>query len=107
MAVFVDDMRANFGRMVMCHMIAHTHEELLGMVDKIGMQRKWIQYEGQPDEHFDISLSMRAKAVKNGAIETTWRRLGCMIAVRKRIGVLPKPKDAEAELLKLREAVSA
>lgn len=79
MAVYVDDMQAPFGNMIMCHMWADTLEELLAMADKIGVQRKWIQ--GHPElsfgkhknaswVHFDIALTKRAKAVKAGAIET-------------------------------------
>ena len=75
MSVYVDNMKAGYGRMTMCHMIADTPEELLAMVDKIGVQRKWIQYEGQYNEHFDICLSKKASAVKHGAIEVTMREL--------------------------------
>lgn len=64
MAVYVDNMRAKFGRMILCHMIADTTEELLQMVDKIGVK---------PDEHFDISLVKRSSAIFHGAIEITWR----------------------------------
>ena len=46
MSVYVDDMEAAFGRMKMCHMIADTPQELLAMVDRIGVQRKWIQDAG-------------------------------------------------------------
>lgn len=73
MTVYVDDMKARYGRMVMCHMAADSTEELLEMADRIGVQRKWIQHPGEPKEHFDISLSKRALAVKAGAIECTWR----------------------------------
>ena len=83
MTVYVDDMRAPFGRMVMCHMLADTTEELLAMADTIGVARKWIQYPGTHREHFDISLSKRAEAVKHGAVEITWRQTG-QIARRKR-----------------------
>lgn len=76
MSVYVDDMRASFGRMVMCHMIADTTEELLAMADKIGVQRKWIQKAGTHYEHFDIALNKRALAVQHGAIEITWREAG-------------------------------
>lgn len=70
MTVYVDDMRAPFGRMIMCHMIADSTNELLEMADKIGVQRKWIQYPGVVDrEHFDISVTKRALAVKLGAVE--------------------------------------
>lgn len=82
MTVFVDTMRAPFGRMIMCHMIADTKEELLQMADQIGVQRKWIQYEGTYKEHFDISLGKRALAIKAGAVEITWRELANKIRER-------------------------
>ena len=71
MAVYVDNMEARFGRMIMCHMIADTKEELLEMVRKIGVNPKWIQDEDQYSEHFDISKAKRALAVKHGAVEIT------------------------------------
>jgi hypothetical protein len=76
-------MRAKFGRMVMCHMIADTTAELLAMADRIGVARRWIQHPGNPRrEHFDICLSKRKLAVKHGAVEIEWRDLP---AVRARI----------------------
>jgi hypothetical protein len=75
MAVYVDDMSADYRGMKMCHMSADSTEELLAMVDRIGVQRKWLQSAGTWKEHFDICLSKRAKAVKAGAIEVTMRQL--------------------------------
>lgn len=75
MSVYVDDFRAQFGNMKMCHMIADTQQELLDMADKIGVQQKWLQYRGTYKEHFDIALSKRVLAVKNGAKEITGREL--------------------------------
>jgi hypothetical protein len=75
MTVYVDDMRAPFGRMKMCHMLADTTEELLAMADQIGVARKWLQKAGTPREHFDIALSKRALAVKAGAVEIDRHRL--------------------------------
>ena len=75
MSVFVDDMQAPFGRMVMCHMIADTRAELLEMADQIGVARKWIQQRGRAGEHFDICKKMRAKAVMKGAVEITMLEL--------------------------------
>ena len=69
MAVYVDDMRAPFGRMIMCHMIADDDAELRAMADRIGVQRRWHQYPGTPRSHFDICLSKRALAVAAGAVE--------------------------------------
>lgn len=66
----------------MCHMIADTTEELLQMVDKIGVQRKWIQDAGTWEEHFDVCLSAKAKAIKAGATEITMMSLGRMLAKR-------------------------
>lgn len=95
MSCYVDDMRASFGRMKMCHLIADTEEELLTLVDVIGVQRKWRQGVPGWDDHFDIALSKRSLAVQAGAIEISWRTLGIMIAVRKRTGVLPSPEEAD------------
>ncbi len=69
MAVYVDNMRAAYRRMKMCHMVADTTDELLEMVDKIGVDRRWIQKADTAEEHFDIALSKRAMAVKSGAVE--------------------------------------
>ena len=73
MAVYVDNMQAKYGRLVMCHMVADTKEELLQMVDKIGVKRKWIQDEGLYSEHFDICMQKRKLAVSFGAVEITMR----------------------------------
>lgn len=74
MAVYVDDMRAGFGRMVMCHMVADTEAELHAMAEKIGLDRKWYQYpEKSRYPHYDISLTKRALAVMAGAVEIKQR----------------------------------
>jgi hypothetical protein len=59
--------------MKMCHMVADTTEELIQMVDAIGVQRKWIQAPGTANEHFDICLSKRKKAISLGAVEIGFR----------------------------------
>jgi hypothetical protein len=82
-SVYVDDMKAPFGRMIMCHMIADTSEELHAMAASIGVARKWCQYPDSPREHYDICLAMRAKAVKLGAKEITWGELGRMSLTRR------------------------
>ena len=74
MTVYVDDMRAPFGRMRMCHMIADTDQELRDMADKIGVAQKWHQ-----GDHFDICLSKRSLAVKLGAKEISRMELGRII----------------------------
>jgi hypothetical protein len=76
-------MEAQFGRMIMCHMIADTTEELLEMADKIGVQRKWIQYPGTFREHFDIAKDKKRKALLYGAKLITWTEYGRMVNARK------------------------
>lgn len=93
--VYVDDMRAPFGRMLMCHMIADTSEELVAMAEAIGVSRKWIQYAGTPKEHFDIALTKREKALLLGARQITMRQLSYMHRWRRLTGHLCKPEEAE------------
>lgn len=85
--VYVDDMRASFGRMVMCHMLADCDEELLAMADRIGVARRWHQYPGTPRSHFDIALSKRALAVAAGAGEITWRQSGLVSMHRRQVAL--------------------
>ncbi|MGU3384460.1 DUF4031 domain-containing protein [Methylobacterium sp. D53M] len=79
MTCYVDQPIFPFGRMVMCHLWADSLGELLAMVDRIGVDRKWIQ--GHPDlsfgkhrnaswVHFDIAKGKRALAIQAGALET-------------------------------------
>lgn len=78
MAVYVDNAKHPFGRLLMCHMWADTRAELFAMADRIGVQRKWFQRPAGLGvagmdaswEHFDIAQSKRAMAVAAGAIET-------------------------------------
>ena len=84
MTVYVDDMRARFGRMIMCHMVADTSEELHAMAWCIGVQRKWCQYADTYKEHYDICLSRRQLAVAAGAMEITWEEVGRMEREKRR-----------------------
>lgn len=94
MTVYVDDMKAGFGRMIMCHMIADTDEELHAMADRIGVARKWFQKPGTATRHYDIALSKRALAVQAGAMEITWKMTGWMTGERRKTGALPTMEQA-------------
>lgn len=69
MTVYVDDMAAPYGRMVMFHMVADTDDELHAMADKIGVARRWHQKAGTVHSHYDICKAKRALAVSHGAVE--------------------------------------
>lgn len=86
--VYIDNFNAPFGRMRMCHMIADTTKELLDMCNKIGVQIKWIQYPGTPNEHFDICLSKKVRALDFGAKEINFREYASMVNNREQTGQL-------------------
>jgi hypothetical protein len=99
MACYIDDMhRYPIGQykvgkytMKMSHMIADTDEELHAMAARIGVARRWHQ-----GDHYDVSLGKRALAVKEGAIEITYRQCGLMASNRKATGSLGDPATAHA-----------
>jgi hypothetical protein len=94
MTVYVDDMRAQYGNMVMCHMLADTDAELHSMAAKIGVARHWHQAPPKHDSHYDIARTKRALAFAAGAIAITWRQAGAMAMRRRVTGSLGSPDDA-------------
>lgn len=90
MAVYVDNMQAPYGRMVMCHMLADTSDELHAMAERIGVARRWVQYPGTAKEHFDICQSKRAKAVAAGAVEIDVRDMARIVRQKR----APTPERA-------------
>lgn len=104
MAVYVDDMAAPYGRITMCHMIADSSAELLAMADRIGVARRWIQKPGTASEHFDIARSKRALAIREGAIEITWRQASAMSMLRRMGLPMGPPETAEARWKAVRQA---
>lgn len=89
MTVYVDTMRARFRRMIMCHMIADSDEELRAMADKIGVAQRWHQ-----GDHFDICDSKRLLAMQAGAALITWKQCAAMTMRRRITGKLGSPDDA-------------
>ena len=87
-------MRAKFGRMIFCHMVADSPEELLEMVDLIGVKRKWIQNKNTWREHFDITVGKKKLAVKAGAMEVSMMELGRILSRRRNDLFSPYHRDA-------------
>jgi len=85
MTVYVDDMYkypiGQFGRMKMSHMVADTLPELHAMADKIGLARKWFQ----KGDHYDVSISLRAKAIAAGAVEIPYDANVALIARKAKL----------------------
>lgn len=96
MTVYVDDMRAPFGRMKMCHMVADSDAELHAMATRIGVARRWHQSPPQHDSHYDIAQTKRKQALELGAVQVTLRQLSAMVMRRRVTGSLGLPVDAEA-----------
>lgn len=94
MAVYVDDMAAPYGRLIMCHLIADTDDELHAMAERIGVARKWHQAPPRHASHYDIAKGKRAMAVAAGAIEITQRQAAAMLARRRKTGELGAPGEA-------------
>ena len=74
MPVYVDTARHRYGRMIMCHMLADTPDELHAMADRIGVARRWYQSHASTP-HYDICKAKRELAVGAGAVEVTRRDL--------------------------------
>lgn len=67
MSVYVDTARNKYHRMVMCHLMADSLEELHAFAAQLGMKQEWYQPVSTP--HYDLSLARRAMALKLGAVE--------------------------------------
>lgn len=73
MPVYVDKARNKFRRMIMCHMLADTPEELHAMAKKLSLQTRWFQHAGTP--HYDLALNKRKQALLLGAVEIERREV--------------------------------
>jgi signal recognition particle subunit SEC65 len=77
MAVYVDDAKNPYGRMLMSHMAADSLEELHEMADMVGLQRKWFQDSLLP--HYDLCQSKKRIAIHHGAIKVSTKELIAII----------------------------
>lgn len=87
--VYVDSANLPYRRMIMCHMLADTEDELQQMAIAIGVNTKWWQYKGTYKSHFDICLSKKALAIKLGAIEIDKHELVAILKGKRNANFKP------------------
>ncbi len=72
MSVYVDNARLEWRGMKMSHLQADSDEELHVFAARLGLRRGWHQPGSRPEaSHYDVSDSVRLRAIKLGAIEET------------------------------------
>lgn len=87
MAMYVDDIREYPVHLIKpaarrygqkwCHLITDGDEgELVAFARSIGCNVGWIQKKGQAMAHYDLTPSMRIKALEAGAISCTPKEYG-------------------------------
>lgn len=91
MTIYVDKPIHAFGRMMMCHMIGTSLEELHEMAERIGLKREWFQAAPEMAvlPHYDICKAKRAQAIASGAVEIDRRTLGRIIRHYKATRQIP------------------
>lgn len=67
MAVYVDDECIKWRGKIWCHMVADTPDELHAFAVRIGLRRAWFQSQSIYP-HYDVTLSVRSKALQHGAV---------------------------------------
>lgn len=85
MAIYVDPLRTyptsmippkvlkKYGRQ-WCHMMTDgTSDELHTFARRLGLQQSWVQKDGKPDEHYDLTPAKRKQAIALGAIPVSGR----------------------------------
>lgn len=100
--IVVDDMRlpARVGRLSArwSHLYTDGHDdELHAFADRLGLKRAWFQHEGKVTSHYDVTDTMRTKAIALGAVS-----IGYMS--REALDIIHAKLDARGELLSTRDA---
>jgi hypothetical protein len=77
MTVYVNDARipARVGRIRgrWSHLTADSKNELHTFAAELGLRRAWFQDNDRGLWHYDVTESVRARAVAMGAVEMAWR----------------------------------
>ncbi|MFI6512138.1 DUF4031 domain-containing protein [Streptosporangium sp. NPDC050855] len=91
MTIYVDDWRqkARIGRISgrWSHLFSDTcDEELHALATGIGLRRSWFQKADNPLQtyrHYDVTESLRIKAIEAGAVAITWRDMAALIQTER------------------------
>lgn len=90
MSVYVDDMRRQ-AKVGNCranarwsHLMADTSEELAEFAARLGLKPAWLQHPGTHREHYDVTDTRRAEALKIGAQSISYPRGTGKILAAKR-----------------------
>ncbi len=67
MAIYVDDEQIPWRGKLWCHLVANTLPELHEFAQKLGLRRAWFQ-GGTVYPHYDVTVSVRDKALALGAL---------------------------------------
>lgn len=81
MAVYVDNQRLPFRGMLMSHLVADTEAELHAMAGHLGLRRNWFQNKPRGTPHYDVSQSVRERALQSGAVPVD--RAGLVQVIRR------------------------
>jgi len=91
MAVYIDDEQIPWRGKVWCHMVADTPEELHSFAQRLGLRRSWFQEESRYP-HYDLTLSMRVKALGLGAIDAD--RAAILACAKRMKELIVNPQQA-------------
>ena len=84
MTIYVDQPNWKYkGRWNSCHLVADSTDELELFALRMAIPLNWIQNKGTWKEHIDISLSIRAQVLRNGAQSLETRALGQFLRNKK------------------------
>ena len=88
MTVYVDNMRRRaqlLGRPAnWSHLLADTTEELEAFARRLNLNPSWIQHAGTRREHYDVTDTVRSKAIQLGAEPITYPHGTAEVLHRKR-----------------------
>lgn len=74
MTVFVDNAKIEWRGQNWCHLVADSLEELHAFAKLLGLKREWFQHAASYP-HYDITESLRERALLIGAIEGSNARI--------------------------------